>query len=59
MMQDFNLSTIVPENFALVDGQYFLIVTPVDSDGYFFASDSDGEDREFYVDQVDLVMEVR
>lgn len=59
MMTDFNRSTIVPENFALVDGRYFLILTAVDADGYFFGSDESGEEREFYIDQVDLVMEVR
>ena len=42
-------------SFVVVAGQAFHVLTGVDHDGYFFASDSYGEEIEFNVNNVDHV----
>lgn len=57
-MTDLQIQTAQEINgasFVIVAGVAFHVMTVVDPDGYFFASDSDGEEREFHVDCVDHV----
>ena len=54
----YNTSAIVPENFVLIRGYWYHIETAIDSDGFFFASDTEGEEFEFNGTDVEDVMEV-
>lgn len=42
-------------SFVIVSGVSHHVMTAVDSNGFFFASDDDGDEREFHVDSVDHV----
>lgn len=55
-MNDFNTSVIVPESFALINGDWFLVLTTVDNNGDFFVSDTKGGERQFNATNVDSIV---
>lgn len=42
-------------SFVVICGISFHIMTMVDENGYFFATDNDGGEREFHISNVDHV----
>ena len=46
---------VYPGDFVLIEMKWWAVDEAVDSSGYFIASDDDGEERQFHVEQVDLV----
>ena len=50
MVKDINIGS-----FVLVDGEEYEVVSTIDEDGFFFATDSDGEDYEFHFEHVENV----